>query len=172
MHQRRDRGALKISGLIPDLGDESAAIREYARHALASSGRAAVKPLTIALKESTEYGRGQAARALGEIGDPAALPALIQALEDEKFDVRWLAAKAVVLFGRDGLTALLQALVDRPESTRLRQSAHHVLHDAAHGKWSAELAPVKEALEGPDPENVLPVAAARALEALGAAAKT
>ena len=84
-----------------------------------------------ALCTSTENGRGQAAKALGEIGDSNAAPALVEALADDKFDVRSLATGAVVLLGGVGLTALLQALIDRPHSTLLRESAHNVLHDGA-----------------------------------------
>ena len=129
-------------------------------------GEAAVGPLLQALSTSTEYGRGRAARTLGEIGDPAATPALVKALEDDKFDVRWLAALAVVALGQPGLAALLQALIERPDSNLLRESAHHVLHDEAHEKWSRQLAPVMQALEGPDPDVALPMAATNALKAI------
>ena len=168
MKKQKHRGASEIPGLIADLGDDSTKIREYARHVLVAMGQTAVEPLMGALVESNEYGRGQAAKALGEIGDPATLPALIHALEDEKFDVRWLAAKAIVPFGREGLMVLLRALIEHSESSLLRQSAHHVLHDEAHEKWSAQLAPVKNALECSDPENALPGAAANVLKLLAA----
>jgi HEAT repeat protein len=39
--------------------------------------------------------RAAACRALEQIGDPQALPHLIQALEDEDEDVRWAAREAV-----------------------------------------------------------------------------
>jgi hypothetical protein len=116
-----------------------------------------------ALINSTEYGRGQAAKALGEIGDLAAAPALVKALEDDKFDVRWLAARALVALGRDGLPALLQALIERPSSTWLREGAHHVLYDEGYRTWQEQLAPVMKALEGYAPADTLPGAAERVL---------
>ncbi|HUJ11637.1 MAG TPA: HEAT repeat domain-containing protein [Verrucomicrobiae bacterium] len=156
----------RVAALIADLGSDSAVTRDRAYHELVSLRRAAVEPLLDALRKSTEYGRGQAARALGEIGDPAAAPALIKALEDPKFDVRWMAVHAVVALGRVGLTALLRALIERPHSAWLREGAHHVIRDEAHAVWSRQLAPVRKALESLDPEDAVPVAAENALKAL------
>lgn len=157
------RRALRIPTLIVDLGDPSASTREGAREALVAMGKPAVKPLLKALANSTEYGRGQAAKALGEIGDVAAVPALVSALEDDKFDVRWLAARALVALGRDALPALLQALVERPHSTWLREGAHHILHDEGYETWHKQLAPVMKALEGYAPADALPDAAEKVL---------
>ena len=163
---QRDRNALKIPSLIADLGNESANIRERARHSLVSMGTAAVKPLLEALTDSREYGRAQAAKALGETGDPSTAPALVKALEDDKYDVRWLAARAVVALGRNGLPALLQALMERPDSTWLREGAHHILHDERYKPWHGQLAPIMEALEGYDAADALPGAVEKVLRAL------
>jgi len=103
---------------------------------------------------------------MGEIGDSRAALALMQALEDDKFDVRWLAVRAVVALGRAGLAALLQALIERPHSTLLRESAHHVLHDEADEKWSRQLDPLIQALEGCDPQDAVPVSAEKAWQVL------
>jgi HEAT repeat protein len=155
-----------VATLLADLGSDSAVARNRAHQELVLLREAAVEPLIGALCTSTEYGRGQAAKALGEIGDSSAAPALAEALADDKFDVRWLATRAVVLLGRAGLTALLQALIERPHSTLLRESAHNVLHDEAQKKWSRQIDPVTRALESPDPEAELPMAATNALQAI------
>jgi hypothetical protein len=158
-------GARRIPALIVDLGVQSATVRERAHSTLVTMGKSAVRPLLEALTNSTEYGRGQAAKSLGEIGDLAAAPALVKALEDDKFDVRWLAARALVALGRDGLPALLQALIERPDSTWLREGAHHVLHDEGYETWQTQLGPVMKALEGYAPADTLPGAAERVLRA-------
>jgi HEAT repeat protein len=60
--------------------------------------------------------REWAAKALGQIGDPAVIPALIQALQD-KDDVRLAAVKALREIGYDhAIPALIQALQDNDES--------------------------------------------------------
>ncbi|MGD1020872.1 MAG: HEAT repeat domain-containing protein [Verrucomicrobiia bacterium] len=156
----------RVATLLVDLGSDSAVARNRAYQELVFLGEAAVEPLIGALCTSTEYGRGQAAKALGEIGDSSAAPALAEALADDKFDVRWLATRAVVLLGRAGLTALLQALIEHPYSTLLRESAHNVLHDEAQEKWSRQLDPVTRALESLDSEAELPMAATNALQAI------
>jgi hypothetical protein len=159
------KGARRIPALIVDLGVQSATVRERAHSTLVTMGKPAVRPLLEALTNSTEYGRGQAAKALGEIGDLAAAPGLVKTLADDKFDVRWLAARALVALGRDGLPALLQALIERPNSTWLREGAHHVLHDERYKTWQRQLGPVMKALEGYAPADTLPGAAERVLRA-------
>lgn len=163
--------ALHIPALIVNLGNRSATVRKEACAALVAMGKPAVKPLLEALTKSNEYGRGQAAKALGEIGDPAAASALVKALEDDKFDVRWLAAHALVPLGRHGLPALLQALIKHPNSTWLLESAHQVLHDEGYEPWQNQLAPVMKALEGYAPANTLPAAAEEALQAFAQPAR-
>ena len=160
------REAVRVPALIADLGDRSATIREHAHRALVAMGKVALKPLLEALTNSTEYGRGQAAKALGEIGDPTVAPALVKALEDDKYDVRWLAARALVALGRDGLAALLPALIERPHSTWLREGAHHVLHDERYAPWHEQLAPIMEALESYDAADALPTAVEAVLRSL------
>ncbi len=96
----------RIATLLVDLGSDSAVARNRAHQELVSLREAAVEPLIGALRTSTEYGRGQAAKALGEIGDSSAAPALAEALADDKFDVRWLAARAIVALGPAGLSAI------------------------------------------------------------------
>jgi HEAT repeat protein len=57
--------------------------------------------------------RRAAAWALGQIGDPQATPALIQALQDEEWVVRQAAARALEQIGDPQATpALIQALRD------------------------------------------------------------
>jgi hypothetical protein len=66
--------------------------------------------------------RQAAARALGQIGDPQATPALIQALRDKKWEVRRAAAEALEKIGDPQATpALIQAL--RYEDVGVRQAA-------------------------------------------------
>jgi HEAT repeats/PRC-barrel domain len=166
-----EREAVHVLGLIVDLGDQSASIRESTLRTLVAMGKPAVRPLLKALTNSNEYGRGQAAKALGEIGDLGAAPALVKALEDEKFDVRWLAACALEALGRDALPAVLQALIQRPASTWLREGAHHILHDEGYEPWRKQLGPVMKALEGYAPADTLPDAAEKALRAFSTVKK-
>src|SRR5262249_3628043 len=72
-------------------------VRARAAEALAALGAVAVEPLCVALRESNEYGRANAAFVLGEIGHEAraAVPHLLGALQDGKANVRGWAAEAL-----------------------------------------------------------------------------
>ena len=75
--------------------------------------------------------RWEAAKSLSDIADPAAAPALVQALEDPETGVRWLAAEGLIRMRSACLQPLLHALTERADSVWLRDGAHHVLHDLA-----------------------------------------
>ncbi len=166
--------------LIADFMSEDDSSRENARLHLVALGEKALGPLIKALTDRNDQVRWQAAKALGQIASPKAAPALVDALEDHEFDVRWLAAEALMAIGVDALEPLLAALMKRPQSFWLRESAHHLLahlvgedvkvdhHLANHPvskviKFRASLAPVMEALHAPDPVNQIPPKAAQAL---------
>jgi HEAT repeat protein len=70
--------------------------RRFAARSLAAAGKAVVPLLTAELASNSVRRRHTAAMALGLIGDGAATPALIKALDDEAAEVRAAAARAVV----------------------------------------------------------------------------
>jgi hypothetical protein len=125
-----------------------------------------VPALISTLRLPSEHARWEAAKALGEIGNPRAAPALVKALEDEKAAVRWLAATALIGLGRDALVPLLQGLEGHSDSIWFRDGAHHVLHSLIRDGVAGEAVPVLEALENLEPRVEAPIAAYHVLEAL------
>jgi HEAT repeat protein len=93
------------------------------------------------------------------------VPALITALGDEQFDVRWLASEALLAVGGGAVRPLLRVLMERPGVVWLRESAHHVLYELTRQSDYCELTPVLEALEGMVPAIEVPWAAKQALDA-------
>ena len=164
--------------LINTLSSHKDKAREGARHTLVAMGKAAVSSLIEALTNKNTLMRWEAAKALGEIGDPETAPVLVKALEDEEFDVRWLAAEGLIKMNIKALKPLLEALEHRGDSVLLREGAHHVFHDLAKGGLRKFLVPVLAALEALEPggevfrvarhemEVEVPWAAGRALEVL------
>jgi len=69
----------------------------------------AFRPAMAALNESRELVRLRAAQALGKIGDRRAIPALLQRLDDEMYDVRYAAEDALVKFGQPSRAPLRDA---------------------------------------------------------------
>jgi HEAT repeat protein len=147
------------TSLIADLASHNDTKRVKARHSLVAMGKATVPLLTEALKSQNSLMRWEASKALGEIGDPGTASALVDALEDEDFDVRWLAAEGLTKLNILALKPLLQALEKRGDSILLQEGAHHVFHDLAKGGLRKFLAPVLAALEALEPGVEVPWAA-------------
>jgi HEAT repeat protein len=156
-----------IKELLDDVGSEQVAIRNYARHLLVALGSEAVPALTNLLANGNVYARAQAAKALGEIHDPAAASALVKALEDESVSVPLKAAEALSLLGKPGLRALLSALIKRPASYRLRHGAQRVFHARKYLDSSESLNRLLEVLDSAASEQALSNAAQHALNLLG-----
>ncbi len=136
-----------IETLINNLGSADDDVRVNSRRSLVAMGKTAVAPLAKGLENKKYLLRWEAAKALSEIGEPAAAPALVKALEDEEFDVRWIAAEGLVKMNIHGAIPLLQALKTRGDSTLLQEGAHHIFHDLSKGALKTSLAPVLAALE-------------------------
>ncbi len=155
-----------VTSLVADLAAADVEVRRQVREHLVATGRAAVKPLVEALKDRREMVRWEAAKALGQIADPAAAPAMVDTLEDEDAGVSWLAAQGLIEMGRDGVAPLLRALSDRSDSGRLLEGAHHVLRVLARREWGTPLVPMLAALDGMVPRLEVQVAAQKALCAM------
>jgi HEAT repeat protein len=154
----------RIEVLIKQLDDKNGQVREKARLALVDIGHEATKPLTELLTSKSKQKRWEAAKALVSIADPAAIPALINTLEDNVFDIRWLAGEALVAIGPICLPQLLEALQERIKESFLIEGARHVIkyiiRDRPNDRELKEmLKPVVSALEGPVPRLETPGAA-------------
>jgi HEAT repeat protein len=163
---KKKSSAAIIKKLVNNLGSQDGQVRVRARKSLVAIGRQAVKPLVKTLASKKEWVRWEAAKTLGQIGDPTATQALIKALEDNMFDVRWLAAEGLIYIGSKALVPLLQAIREHPDSFWLREGVHHVLHDVNNGKITEIIQPVIAALEGFEPSVEAPLAVKTALKAL------
>jgi len=158
------KDAETINNLISDLASDDDSRRKSARFSLMAIGKRAVPRLVEVLKDRNDLVRWEATKALAEIGDSEAAPALVKALEDEEFGIRWTAAEGLTGMNVKGLRALFLAMEQKPDSSLLREGAHHVLHYLAKGELKKYLAPVLDALEGPAPIVQTLVAAYHAME--------
>jgi HEAT repeat protein len=155
-----------INALIDALGSKDGIVRVRARKALIAIGGPSVGPLVETLAHKKGWVRWEVAKALSHIGNRAAIQALVQALEDETFDIRWLAGEGLVAAGRDALVPLLKRLTEHPDSLWLREGAHYVLHNTEVGRLNEILQPVLIALEDVEPSVEVPLAARAVLAAL------
>jgi len=173
--------APSVDGLIQQLGDRDGVTRERARRSLVSLGSPGVEPLLQALKNKKSRVRFEAAMCLRDIADRRAIDGLVEALGDRTFEIRWVAAEALINVGRPVVPVVLHALMEHADSTWLRDGCRHVLthfagldlraayHIEHHPAWvdfdlRDVLSPVIKALEQPGSASRVPVIAVRALD--------
>ena len=159
-----DKGS--IESLINDLSSNNGIARVRARQALVTIGGGTVAALSNALEGQNEEQRWEAAKALGQIGDPAAVGVLVKTLEDKIFDLRWLAAEGLITIGKPSIVPLLHSLLEHSDSVYVREGAHHVFHDLHDQNLKAILRPILDALEDTEKQIELPFATEAALKSL------
>ena len=155
-----------IQNLITNLSSSDEILRIHSRESLVKIGKPAVPQLVGALMRGSHWLRWEAAKTLGQIGDPTAAPALVEALKDEEFDVQWLAAAGLIKMKAGGVESLLHALMAEADLPLVREGAHHVLRELIKGELKEYLTPVLSAIEGVEPSIQVPWVARAAHEKL------
>ena len=145
-------GSKNTDELTARLSDLDARCRHEAREKLVSMGVAVLPVLYEKLSSPDWHVRWEAAKALGQIGDPSAAEALVGLLQDDDTSVRWAAMGSLINLGRGSLRSVLEALTRDFHSSRLREGVHHILHTLHNrGKLTGVEAEVFHALEGAAP---------------------
>lgn len=118
----------EYKNLLTDLQNPKGIIRKKAREELVKNGADSI-PYLDSLKDSTQHKtRWEVIKALGQIGHKDSIITLVHALDDEKSDVRWLAAEGLVNVGKETIHHLMLALEEKYNSLHFRSGVHHVLH--------------------------------------------
>jgi HEAT repeat protein len=145
-------GPMNTEELCARLSDLDPRCRHEARVQLVSLGVSVLPVLYQKLSASDWHVRWEAAKALGEIGDPAAGEMLVSLLQDDDTSVRWAAMGSLIELGRGALRPALEALTRDFQSARLREGVHHILHTMYNrGKLTGVETEVFKALEGAAP---------------------
>ena len=134
--------------LIAALGDgDNPGRRNAAVDALIHCGASVVRELEAAIVMDDVDVRKFAVDVLAGIGDPSAVPALIDRLEDDDTNVRAATADALGAIGGDGaIAALVAAATSDAQDSLVRFSALHGLASLGEGVPASELS---GALEDP-----------------------
>jgi HEAT repeat protein len=153
------------NGLIDDLSSSRELVRTRARKRIVAKGPTMVSSLVQTLKSSKEGRvRWEAAKALAEIGDSEAIPALVQALEDNDRYVAWLASLGLKKLEKTAWPQLFLVLSQRgTESGLLRQNARQVLLDQQTDGPNDPVTILLDALENNSSAEVATAAAQAAL---------
>ncbi len=159
-------GPMNTEELLSRLSDRDPRCRHEAREQLVSMGVSVLPVLYGKLSSPDWHVRWEAAKALGEIGDPAAAEMLVRMLQDNDTSVRWAAMGSLIDLGRGALRPALEALTRDFQSARVREGVHHVLHTLHNrGKLTGVETEVFKALEGAAPGVQAAWAANKALMA-------
>lgn len=147
--EKQKRDGTNLGSLMSMLENKDGMARNKARESLVKIGEPAVSSLITALEKSkTDQVRWEAAKALGAIGNEAAIPALVKALEDLNADVAWLAAVGLKKFKKTAWPYLLRALVENgAKSALLCQGAHHVFLNQKGDEFKDLLGTLAKSLE-------------------------
>jgi hypothetical protein len=137
----------KIEDLIKVFYGKDVINIKKARYELVKIGKPAIKYLAGLLNEPKEHIRWEAIKTLSQIADPESIPVLIKALENDDFDVRWLAAEGLIEIGKESIKPLLKSLVHDQDSRFLLEGAHHVLKGLEFQKVFIDKAGIIEKIE-------------------------
>jgi HEAT repeat protein len=155
-----------VNSLIDQLDSRDPTQREHAREALIDVGREAVVPVLQRLQQGSQRSTWEAAKVLGAVADPAAASALVELLDHDNHDIRWVAAESLTALGRDGLKQVLMALLSKADSIGVQKSAHHVVAHFAKQRAFDFLHRLLPAFDAFEPAVALPNAAFHALHEL------
>ncbi|HKI84660.1 MAG TPA: HEAT repeat domain-containing protein [Candidatus Krumholzibacteria bacterium] len=155
-----------VALLLEQLGAYDVAVRQNARKTLQSLGEEVLPQMVEMLPKADFVLRWEIIKALSEMRLVAAVPTLIEAMEDDEPDVRWVAAEGLAHLGRGGLRPLLRAIISNPDSIYLHRGAHHVLTKYKQKDLHEALARLRDALSPLAVEEDAVVLAEEALKTL------
>ncbi len=147
-----------IHAAVDDLSSTNATTRHDANLKLSSIGEPAIPYLLPMLKFSrSKNTRKEVVKILGKIKDHESIDALILAMRDDNYEVRWDAAESLISIGSASILPLLNHLVDHFESHSLRDGARHILR-SIRGNDNCEdpLEKLFHALDGIGPVEQIP----------------
>lgn len=97
----------------------------------------------------SEWEREDAIRFLADNVTDQGTEALVAALEDDEYSIRYASGSALASMGEKALPALLRGLCRPDNDARLREGAKHVLHRTLDTKVREETKDLLKALDGP-----------------------
>lgn len=138
-----------LDSLMDMLASKDGLIRQKARKLLVTLGKPAVTSLIDALQNSMMIQlRWETAKTLGAIGDIRAIPALVNALEDNDTDVAWVAAEALKKFKKAAWPQVLRMLIkSKSNSVLLREGTHHIFWKQKEAGFNDLLATLIKSLD-------------------------
>jgi hypothetical protein len=117
----------EIGDLIKRLFSENSLERTEARQRLVKIGKPVI-PFLVGLQYLNDQCIArEAIKTLSEIAHPDAIPILVNGIENNDPNIRWLAAEGLIKIGEPSLMPVLEALEMHAGSKSLREAVCHIL---------------------------------------------
>jgi len=119
----------EIKDLIKVLCDENGNKRKKARKELADIGESVLDYMKEPLNHPKHICRWEALKVIKEIADLRSIPVFLEALNDDKSDIRWIAAEGLIRMGKYSVKPLLKLVAENYESIFVLSGAHHIIYE-------------------------------------------
>lgn len=116
-----------IKILIDNLSNVDGLVRKSAREILVKLGATVIDYLGQLIEAPKYITRWEAVKSLSEMHNPLVIPWLLDALEDESDDIRWLGAEGLISLGKDAVEPVLKRLIEKYPSIKTREAVKHIL---------------------------------------------
>lgn len=100
-----------------------------ARSSLIKLGKTIIPQMHKLTESENVMLRMEAAKIVELIADKRSIPVLINLLDDEEFEIRWIAAEGLIKIGRRSIRPLLNSVSDGKCSFLQSKGVHHVLEN-------------------------------------------
>jgi len=136
----------EIKELMEILGDEDGSKRKEAREKLVAIGESTLVYIKDFINHPKHICRWEAMKIIEEISDPESIPIFLEALEDDKSDIRWIAAEGLIKTGKYSLRPLLKLVAEKYDSVFVLNSTHHIIYELEEKELLPKNFPVKKLL--------------------------
>ncbi|MFA3782125.1 HEAT repeat domain-containing protein [Melioribacteraceae bacterium 4301-Me] len=136
----------KLDSLLESLLSEDGTERKNARKKLVSKGKIVINHMGKLLNHPKHLYRWEAVKTLEELALPDSIPYLIQALNDDKSDIRWIAAEGLIRLEMQSVKPVLEALMKKNDSVFLLEGAHHIFFELKEKNVLPKNFPIDELL--------------------------
>ena len=150
----------KINELIEILGHEDGQKRKNAREKLVAIGEDTLHHIKDLLNHPKHIYRWEAMKVIKDIGATESIPVFLEALDDDKSDIRWIAAEGLIKTGKYSIQPLLRHVAENYDSVFVLNGAHHVFYELEEKALTPKNFPTKKLLsllKNPGKESSLKV---------------
>lgn len=117
-----------LTTLILELLDKkNFSLKLDARDTLVNMGKTILPQLHMLLSTSNIDLRKEVAKVVELIANNQSIPILLTLLDDDDFDIRWIASEGLIRIGRKSIVPLLESIRDGKSTYFIDKRAHHVL---------------------------------------------